>query len=432
MRFQELIERKRDGLTHSRAELQIIAEAAAKGSAKDYQLSAWLMAAFLRGLSSDETLWLTQAMAASGERLDLSSLPHPWVDKHSTGGVGDKTSIVVLPLLAACGLTVVKMSGRGLGITGGTIDKLASVPGFRTQLSVEEMLAQAKRIGLALTGQSAHLAPADGALYALRDATGTVESIPLIVSSILSKKIAGGAEVIVLDVKCGSGALMKTRRDAMRLARALLGTGEKCGLRVRAMLTDMSQPLGRSAGNLIEVQEAIRVLSNEQPGRFQTLCIALAGHALVAAGLEADGRRARGRVREVLRSGAGLQKAGEWFQAQGGTLSLRDVLALPLAKIQTAVKCRDRGWVQGLNAETVGQCVVELGGGRKSKEDSIDPLVGIETLVEVGARVLEGQPVFRIHAASVQDARMADSLLQGAIVTSPAPVRPKLPVLASL
>ncbi|MCH7945802.1 MAG: thymidine phosphorylase, partial [Armatimonadetes bacterium] len=293
MDFQDIIAAKREGRANSVEELRFLSQGAADGSLSDEELTAWLKAAYQNTLSATETADLTLAMAESGERLDLAGLPKPWVDKHSTGGVGDKTTIVLLPLLAACGMTVVKMSGRGLGITGGTVDKLGSVPGFRLDLTPEEMKEQAGRIGLAITGQTPRLAPADKKLYALRDVSGTVGSVPLIVSSILSKKIAGGAETVVLDVKCGSGAFMKTLPEAQALAQALVETARLCGLDLHLSITDMDQPLGRAVGNALEVKEAIRVLQGSETGRFRDLCLHFAGRALAAVGKgsEEDARR---------------------------------------------------------------------------------------------------------------------------------------------
>lgn len=307
MNFQDIIAAKRDGLKHTKPELEWLAKAAACGEVPDYQLSAWLMAAYLHPLDSEETAWLTLSMAGTGERLDLTGLPKPWVDKHSTGGVGDKTTIVLLPLLAACGLTMVKMSGRGLGITGGTVDKLLSVPGFRMDLTPEELKAQAKRIGLAITGLTPNLAPADKVLYALRDATATVDSIPLIVSSILSKKIAGGAETVVLDVKAGSGAFMKTVPEARKLASALSDTAAIAGLKTRLAITDMSQPLGRTVGNSLEVEEAGAVLTGNEPSRFAELCLDLAALTLVAVGVEPGMDRARAKALHALAGGIRTQ-----------------------------------------------------------------------------------------------------------------------------
>lgn len=420
MNFQSIIAARRDAKTHAKADLEAVASGAAQGTIPDYQLAAWLMAAYLNPLGPDETGFLTQAMADSGERLDLTGLPKPWVDKHSTGGVGDKTTIVVLPILAACGLTVVKMSGRGLGITGGTVDKLASIPGFRLDLSPTEMKAQAKRIGIALTGQTPDLAPADKVLYALRDVTETVSSIPLIVSSILSKKIAGGAETIVLDVKCGSGAFMKTTQEARALAAALADTGKRLGLNVRIAITDMREPLGSTIGNALEVREAIDILTgaplNEASARFRDLCVRLAAHTLEAVG-RADGEAA---VEDALANRSAAAKAAEWFHAQDGPASLESVRdRLPVAPVVREVAASASGWVSAIGAETIGTAVVELGGGRKRKEDAIDPAVGVESFVRIGSRVEKGQPLFAIHAADEDAANRAVGRVASAYSIAP-------------
>ncbi|MFQ3588158.1 MAG: thymidine phosphorylase, partial [Fimbriimonadaceae bacterium] len=355
MSIADILAARRDGRPHTQAEIRRLVVGAADGSIPDYQLAAWLMAAFLRPLSLDETAWLAEAMADSGERMDLSALPKPWVDKHSTGGVGDKTTLVLAPLLAACGLTVVKMSGRGLGITGGTIDKLASVPGFRTDLDPEQMLAQAGRIGVALTGQTPRLAPADKTLYALRDATQTVASLPLIVSSILSKKIAGGAETVVLDVKAGSGSFMPTFEKAVELAEWLREVGSRCGLHVRTAITDMDQPLGRAVGNAVEVKEALRVLKGTERGRFRDLCLELAGLTLAASGrapARAEGRR---HAEEALDSGRALAKAFEWFEAQDADRTVFETEDWGVAPYRCEVRASSSGWVASLSAGVVGQ-----------------------------------------------------------------------------
>ncbi|MCB8931861.1 MAG: thymidine phosphorylase [Fimbriimonadaceae bacterium] len=399
MTIHDLIVARRDAREHSLAELEFLAKGAADGSIPDYQLAAWLMAAYLNPLGPRETAWMTAAMAASGERMDLSGLPKPWVDKHSTGGVGDKTSIVLLPLLAACGLTVVKMSGRGLGITGGTIDKLDSVPGFNTNLTPDAMKAQAARIGVALTGQTPRLAPADKALYALRDATDTVRSVPLIVSSILSKKLAGGAQIVVLDVKAGSGAFMKTVEEARELAGALEATAQALDLKVVATLTDMDQPLGRMAGNALEIREALDTLACRAQGRFRTLCEHFAGVALHASGRAADFEKGKSRAALALDSGAALEKAIEWFAAQGATIDASGGADLPTAGHVLDVSHDGApGWVARIDAQAVGEAVVLLGGGRAKKEDAIDPAVGIELACEVGDRAEPGQLLFRVHA----------------------------------
>jgi pyrimidine-nucleoside phosphorylase len=439
MDFQAIIATRRDGKRHTREQLDFLANGAATGTIPDYQLSAWLMAAFLNPLSEEETAWLTLAMADSGERLDLTGLPKPWVDKHSTGGVGDKTSIVLLPLLAACGLTIVKMSGRGLGVTGGTVDKLASVPGFRLDMSPSEMKEQATRIGIAWTGQTPDLAPADKVLYALRDVTGTVSSIPLIASSVLSKKIAGGAETIVLDVKCGSGAFMTNLKDAQELARMLMAIGKHAGLKVRVALTDMNQPLGCAVGNALEVWEAISVLDPSAtlaPGvvRFRDLCVTLASITLEASGLAANPEEGARLADEALRSGKAMAKAREWFAAQGTTV---DVFggsgALPLAPVVVELSHAGKaGWVSRVDAASVGYAVIDLGGGRHKKEDVVDPSVGVIVHVQVGDRVESGAAMCTVHAASGEAADAAVAKMKRAIDVAPFEVPPVKQVIAVL
>lgn len=384
---------------------------AASGTVPDYQLAAWLMAAYLKPLSLDETAWLTKSMAASGAQIDRTGLPKPWVDKHSTGGVGDKTSIVLLPMLAACGVTTVKMSGPGLGITGGTVDKLSAIPGFRTSLSPEEMRKQAEEVGIAWSGQSPDLAPADKALYALRDATATVESIPLIASSILCKKIASGAEVVVMDVKCGSGAFMKDLAQARALAKALEDVGERCGLTVRSVVTDMDQPLGRAAGNALEVSEAFEVLGGAR-GSVRDLCVHVCALTLAAA-QHLTWSSALDKSQNVLDSGEAAEKARLWIEAQGG-----DLTGLPRARVVREVTSGQAGWVGRVDAAAVGSCVVDLGGGRKRKGDKIDVTVGVETLKRVGGQVAEGEALFRVHAASEPAAEVAMQALGSAVSVS--------------
>lgn len=412
---RSLIAVRRDGGKHSPHDLEELARGAASGTIPDYQLAAWLMAAYLKPLSLDETAWLTQAMAASGSQVDRAGLPKPWVDKHSTGGVGDKTSIVLLPMLAACGITTVKMSGPGLGITGGTVDKLSAIPGFRTSLSPEEMREQAEQVGIAWSGQSPDLAPADKALYALRDATATVESIPLIASSILCKKVASGAEVVVMDVKCGSGAFMKDLPQARALAQALEEVGARCGLTVRSVVTDMEQPLGRAAGNALEVVEAIEVLNGAR-GSVRDLCVHLCALTLAAA-QDLSWPSALERSHGVLDSGEAAEKARLWINAQGG-----DLAAIPCARVVREVAALRAGWVARVDAAAVGSCVVELGGGRRKKGDSIDVTLGVETLKRVGDEVSSGDVLFRVHAASEESAEAAIHALGSAASVSESPV----------
>lgn len=429
MDFQDVIRTRRDAQRHSRDELEFLARGAADGSIPDYQLTAWLMAAYLNPLSEHETVWLTLAMAHSGERIDLTGLPKPWLDKHSTGGVGDKTSLVVLPLLASCGLSVVKMSGRGLGITGGTIDKLESLPGFRTDLGPSEMKAQALRVGVAVTGATPALAPADKVLYGLRDATTTVGSLPLIVSSILSKKIAGGADTVMLDVKCGSGAFMKSLPEAQKLAEALRRVANLAGLRCRTEITDMDQPLGAMVGNALEVREAIAVLtgtaSSEPTLRFESLCLQFAGSALEMTGKADSADAGLQMAKEALTSGRAYGKFLEWVAAQGyaGTDPLSSLSTA--AVVKPVVVEGTGGWIGKVDAETIGQTVVDLGGGRKTKADHIDHSVGVEVHVLVGSQVRSGQPLFTIHARDEASAWVAEAQLRAGCVVSDHPVPPR-------
>lgn len=434
MTIRELIAAKRDRHRHSKAELNWLCKAAASGEVPNYQLSAWLMAAYLNGLDSEETTFLTLGMAESGERLDLSDLPKPWVDKHSTGGVGDKTTIALLPVLAAGGLTVVKMSGRGLGITGGTVDKLASIPGFRLDLTPREMADQARRIGLALTGQTADLAPADKTFYALRDATETVASIPLIVSSILSKKLAGGAEILGLDVKCGSGAFMKTAAEAQELARWLLDIGTRCGLSVHISITDMDQPLGRAAGNALEVKEAFETLMpGALPTRFTHLVLHLAAETFVATG-KADSLPCGVKLaRETIDTGRAQERAMQWIQAQGGDASVvTHPESLELAPVRQTVVAKDEGWIERVDAGRVGQVVLELGGGRQKASDTIDPAVGVETLKSIGERIAMGEPLFSVYARNPNLMNGAVNALASAVTISPRSVAPNPLILGTL
>ena len=431
MSIADILATRRDGRPHTEGQIRSLVQGAVDGSIPDYQLTAWLMGAYLNPLGLDETAWLTTAMAESGERMDLGGLPKPWVDKHSTGGVGDKTTLVLAPLLAACGLTVVKMSGRGLGITGGTIDKLASVPGFRTDLEPEQMVAQAGRIGVALTGQTPRLAPADKTLYALRDATQTVASLPLIVSSILSKKIAGGAETVVIDVKAGSGSFMPTFEAADELATWLREVGTRCGLNVKTAITDMDQPLGRAVGNAVEVKEALRVLKGVEVGRFRDLCVALAGLTLAASGRADDAEHGRVQAEEALASGKALAKAFEWFEAQGADLSVFETENWAVAPSRRELRTLTKGWVASLSAGVVGQAVADLGGGRRRKEDAVDPTVGVELAVEVGAFVEAGHVWATVLAACESDADLASRAVESALALSDEPVAPRPVVLKS-
>ncbi|WP_457632542.1 thymidine phosphorylase [Oceanithermus desulfurans] len=384
MHVVEFIEKKRDGGEHSPAELQEWIAAYVEGAVPDYQMAAWLMAVYFRGMTAAETAELTLAMAHSGEVLDLAGLGKT-VDKHSSGGVGDKTTLVVAPILAAAGLVVAKMSGRGLAHTGGTIDKLESIPGWRAELSDEEFLRQAREVGLVIAGQSKNLAPADGKMYALRDVTGTVPSIPLIASSIMSKKLAAGARIITLDVKVGRGAFMKDLAHARELARLMVSIGRHAGREVRAVLSQMDEPLGRAVGNAIEVREAIATLRGEGPGDLTELSLALAREALEAAGEDPA------RAEEVWKSGAALEKLRAFVAAQGGDARVVDEPErLELAPDVYELRAEASGVVTELDAYRVGLAVLRLGGGRERKGDAIDHGVGVRLAKKVGDRVAEG------------------------------------------
>jgi pyrimidine-nucleoside phosphorylase len=419
-RIVDLIEKKRDGGAHSRAELEALVMGYVRGEVPDYQAAAWLMAVTVRGMAPDEVVALTQVMAASGEQLDLSSIGRPVADKHSTGGVGDKTSLVVMPLVAACGVPVGKMSGRGLGFTGGTIDKLESFPGIRVDLPAADFVRQLREIGIVITGQSADLAPADGRLYALRDVTGTVPSLPLIASSIMSKKLAAGANVIVLDVKTGSGAFMRERQAALELARAMVEIGTAAGRRMAAVVSDMSQPLGRMVGHALEVGEALDTLADRGPREFTEFALALAS---LIVSLATGGQQGRAEVEHALRSGSALATLRAMIEAQGGdTAAFDDRARLPTAPIRHAVWADRDGYLSRLDALRVAHACIALGAGRARKGDPIDLAVGIELLAKVGDEVRREQPLAVLHAND--DARLADAarLLHTAVSVSAEPV----------
>lgn len=423
MRAYDLIKKKRDGGELSTAELEFLVREYTSGALPDYQMAAFLMAVFFRGLSSRETTDLTLAMAGSGEVADLSGLPGPAVDKHSTGGVADTTTLVVAPLVAACGVVVAKMSGRGLGHTGGTVDKLESIPGFRTSLSREEFLGAVRTAGMAVVGQSGALCPADKKIYALRDVTATVDCIPLIASSIMSKKLAGGSHAIVLDVKCGRGAFMKDLARARELAQAMVSIGERAGRRTVAVISDMDQPLGRAVGNALEVSEAVMTLRGEGPARLTELCLVLGGEMVALAGRAASPQAGRALVEEALRSGAGLAQFARWIAAQGGDPGVvEDLSRLPQAAVRVTAGAPAGGYVKAVEAERLGVAAMELGAGRRRKEDPIDLSVGLDLKVEVGDRVAPGQALAEIHAASEAAAAAAVREVQACYELSERPV----------
>jgi pyrimidine-nucleoside phosphorylase len=398
----ELIQRKRDGGELSADEIGELVLAYVRDEVPDYQMAAFCMAVYFEGLTPAETHALTDAMVRSGETIDLSSLGRRVVDKHSTGGVGDKTSIALGPIVAACGVPFAKMSGRGLGHTGGTLDKLESIPGFRIELAIDDFLAQVRAVGMAIVGQTADLVPADKRLYALRDVTATVDIIPLIASSIMSKKIAGGADAVVLDVKVGDGAFMKTLDSARELAKAMVELGERAGRRVVCELTDMDQPLGRAVGNALEVREAVDTLRGDGPGDLVELVLGAAGHLLALSDLDVDHEEGRRRAEEAIASGAALEAYERWVAAQGGNPSLE---ALPRATLVVPVPAPETGYVQRIATTAVGEAALHLGAGRATKGDAIDHAVGIVVLAKRGERVEAGDRLAEIHA---QDQAAAD------------------------
>ena len=408
MRVVDLINKKRLGESLSADEINFVVHGFTDGGVPDYQMAAWLMAVVCRGMDRRETTDLTLAMAHSGSMMDLSALGQVVADKHSTGGVGDKTTLVVAPLVASTGLAVGKMSGRGLGFSGGTLDKLESIPGFRASLSQEEFIDQIRRIGVVVASQTGELAPADGKMYALRDVTGTVESIPLIASSVMSKKIAAGAGVIVLDVKVGRGAFMKTEEDAVALATTMVEIGHGVGRKVSVVISSMDQPLGNAVGNALEVREAIDTLRRQGPADLLNLCLAVASQMLVVAGRCVDAQEAKSRLLARLIGGDALAKFRQWIAAQGGDPAVVDNPGLlPKAAMVEEVASPQAGYVAAIDAESLGLAVVGLGGGRARKGDAVDPAVGLVLKAKVGDRVQVGAPLVVVHAND--PARMAEA-----------------------
>lgn len=423
MLMTELLAKKRDGGELSAQEIDHMIQGYTQGRIPDYQMSAMCMAILLRGMSDREVLDMTMSMTRSGELLDLSPIEGLKADKHSTGGVGDKTSLALCPMVAACGLKIAKMSGRGLGHTGGTIDKLESFPGFSTGISEEQFFRNVNEIGIAIMGQTADLAPADKKIYALRDVTGTVPSIPLIVSSIMSKKLAAGADIIVLDVKCGSGAFMKSLEQAEELARGLTRIGRLAGKKCAAVITDMDQPLGRTVGNALEVREAIAVLKGQAGGELLELCLSLGSLMLAEAGIAETVEDGRQRLLRAIADGSALEKLCQMVAAQGGdSRAVHDPSLLPQAPVVLPVPSADEGYVAGIEAERVGLVSMHLGGGRATKESVIDLSVGVVLDKKVGDRVEKGESLGSIHASSLEKAREAAELLRACYSFSSQPV----------
>jgi pyrimidine-nucleoside phosphorylase len=404
IRPAELIQRKRDGFELAREELREFVLAYVRDEVPDYQMAAFCMAVYFRGLTPAETHALTAAMVASGETIDLSALGRRVVDKHSTGGVGDKTSLVIGPVVAACGVPFAKMSGRGLAHTGGTLDKLESIPGMRIELSHDEFVRQVQEVGMAIVGQTADLVPADKRLYALRDVTATVDNVSLIASSIMSKKIAAGADAIVLDVKVGDGAFMKTISSARELAEAMVELGREAGREVVCELTDMDQPLGRAVGNALEIREAIETLTGGGPPDLRELVVSAAGHLLALSDLTVEPDAGRRRAEEAIASGDAGRAYERWIAAQGGN---PDVDALPTAPVVRDVPARAEGFVQAIAATRIGLASLHLGAGRVTKGDRIDHAVGIVCRSKRGDRVEAGAPVAEVHARDESAAEAA-------------------------
>jgi pyrimidine-nucleoside phosphorylase len=422
MRAVDLIRIKRDGGLLDRTALDWFVAGVTDGSVPDYQASALLMAIVLRGMTPEETAGLTDAMVRSGVRVDYPGLPRIAVDKHSTGGVGDKTSIILAPLAAACGAYVPMMSGRGLGHTGGTLDKLESIPGVRTGLPLDELRRAVGAIGCALIGQTSEVAPADRKLYALRDVTATVESIPLITASIMSKKIAEGVGGLVLDVKCGDGAFMKTEADARTLAESLVATGELAGVRTEALLTSMDEPLGRAVGNALEIVESIETLKGRGPAALESLSVELAARMVMLSGIEPDLPRATERIRAAIASGAGVEKFRQIVENQGGDPRvLDDYSLLPAAPDRDIIAAPRDGVVVRMRAEAVGRAAVGLGAGRDRLDAVIDPAVGFIVVAPVGTRVHKGEPIIEIHHRSGHGLADARRLLEASIDIGDAP-----------
>lgn len=399
MRAVDVIIRKRDKGELTRDEIRFFVNGIATGRIPDYQTASWAMAVLLNGMTPREVTDLTLAIAQSGEVLDMSDVVKIAVDKHSTGGVGDKTTLVVLPAVAACGLPVGKMSGRGLGFSGGTLDKMESIPGYRVDLSTEEFEKQLKEIGLVLCGQSKDLAPADGKLYALRDVTGTVQSIPLIASSVMSKKIAGGAHAVVLDVKVGNGAFMTNLKDAHELADLMVKIGQLAGRKVVALISDMNQPLGCAVGNALEVREAIDTLRGGGPADFREHCLHVSAHMLVLGEVTDSLTAARQMAEKSIADGSALAKFRQLVIAQGGDISyVDDPDKLPMAALVQVVNAPRSGYLEQVQARVVGEASVALGAGRAKKGDPLDYAVGFVIHHKVGDKVKEGEPLFTVYA----------------------------------
>ena len=424
LRMVDVIEKKRDGQTLTEKEISFFVNGYTNDSIPDYQASAFLMAIYFKGMNAQEQAFLTMAMAESGDQIDLSAIEGIKVDKHSTGGVGDTTTLILVPLVAACGVPVAKMSGRGLGHTGGTLDKLEAIKGFHIELTKEEFVKQVNELKLAVIGQSGNLTPADQKMYSLRDVTATVNSIPLIASSIMSKKIAAGADAIVLDVKTGDGAFMKTEEDAKELAKSMVAIGNQVGRKTMAIISDMSQPLGNAIGNSLEVIEAIQTLKGEGPEDLTELCLVLGSQMIVVGEKAKTLEEAREMLKAVIKDGSALELFGSLIEAQGGDRAIiHDTSLLPTAKFEIPVKATQSGYVIKMEADDIGIAAMLLGAGRATKDDEIDLSVGIMLQKKIGDFVNVGEPIAIIHSNTEDIARSA-SLLQEHILIGDKAVEP--------
>jgi pyrimidine-nucleoside phosphorylase len=428
MNVAEIIRKKRDGNALTQEEITHLIHGYSRGEIPDYQLSAWAMTVYFQGMTPEETAYLTLAMAESGEQMDLTSISGIKVDKHSTGGVGDKTTLILAPLVAAAGVKVAKLSGRGLGFTGGTIDKLESIAGFSTELTVERFVQLVNQSGLAVMGQTSDLTPADKQLYGLRDVTATVDSIPLIASSIMSKKLATGSDAIVLDVKTGAGAFMKSEEDSIRLAEAMVEIGTQVGRKTVALITDMSQPLGYAVGNALEVKEAMETLQGKGPSDLTELSLALGAQMLVLAEKTSNENEAKQILRNCMEDGSAVQKFKEFITNQQGDASVADDYhKLPQASEQIAIVAENNGFVQAIEADEVGLSAMLLGAGRAKKGDVIDHAVGLVLHKKIGDRVEAGDQLVTMHVNNKQNLPEVEQKLKSAIRLSDQPV--EVPVL---
>ncbi len=425
MRAIDIIERKRDGVELSAEEIRWFVDGYVAGRIPECQVAAWLMAVYLRGMSTEETVALTEAMWKSGDTIDLSSLPGVKVDKHSTGGVGDTVTPILVPLMASAGLICAKMSGRSLGHTGGTIDKLESIPGLRSELSLEEILKQAAEVGAVIAEHTGELVPADRLLYSLRDLTGTVASLPLIVGSIMSKKLAGGAEAVVLDVKCGHGAFMQTQEEARSLAKSLVSVGNKMGRQFSALITRMDQPLGRTVGNALEMRQAISVLRGEGPADLREVTLALGAELLVLAGEASDVEQATKALESLVESGRAWEKFIDLVRAQGGDVRAAEhAERLPQAEHKESILSDCSGYVQHLAARKVGMAAGLVGAGRWDKGARVDPAAGVELVAKVGEEVERGAPLAVLHVGLRTELEEARRLVEEAYTIGDQPLSP--------